>query len=137
MFVEQLAKDPRPWPELQVQAIRQAANAKNLTPKCILEPLPAGEAVVRALPVNDPNAGVGDEWCPVHECRTTQRNDGERLCCWQDRMLDNPTRPRPVAAAFRDAVPAPAGLRERVAASLSNASRAVPGVVKKQEAEQG
>jgi hypothetical protein len=91
-----------------------------LTPKALLEPLPA-EAVVRALP-SPPRHD--DPECPERDCRSTVRDvNGECVGCKQIAAMDNPKPLRPVAAPFRPACPAPAGLRERVAAALPNASR--------------
>lgn len=120
-FIDQLATDPRPAIVLWQQVVTRAADPRSLTPKALLEPLPT-EAVIRALPAdpppNSPTAGVGTVWCATHLCNTTLRPDGERACCYFDRMeTASPSPVRPVVASFRGAVPPPVDFRQRVQAA--------------------
>lgn len=128
-FVEQLARDPRPWPELQVQAIRQAANAKNLTPKCILDPLPV-EATVRTITPTPPRHD--DPECPTHG-GTIHDDQGVYACCKFDH---DPTPPAYLRCGVSDG-PSDAA-RELIETRLGPRRRAreMAGSVE-QEAEQG
>lgn len=117
-----LAADPRPWPELLVQAFGQAGIAANRTPECILWPLPVAPApsVIREAPRHD------DPACG--KCGSTVvRNDGSCHGCWLNAREDGTTAPKPVSPspAVRRTGPPPAGLtyRELRAARAKEAAK--------------
>lgn len=101
--VEKLATDPRPWPELEVQAIARSADFAQATPACLLRPLTTPPPLI-----SPPK--VVTVWCETHLVDARLRPDGERACCWADTA-----EPVPVARRSR---PAPPGIREQVAGSL-------------------
>lgn len=105
-----LAADPRPWPELLVQAFGQAGIAANRTPECILWPLPV-EAVVRTITPprhDDPACG---------KCGSqVVRSDGSCHGCWLNAREDGTTAPKPVSPApsVRRCGPPPPEIKDRI-----------------------
>lgn len=75
-FIDQLATDPRPAMVLWQQVVTRAADPRSLTPKALLDPLPA-EAVVRRLPEPPRH---DDPACLEHG-GTIRNADGAFVCC--------------------------------------------------------
>lgn len=95
-------------------AIAAARNPQNRGPATMLAEQP--EAVVWTITPTPPRHD--DPPCPVRDCGSTLRDvNGECVGCKQNAAMDNPPPVRPVAAPFRDAVPAPANFRQMVEAA--------------------
>lgn len=112
-FVAQLASDARPWPLLVDQALKQAANVKNLTPKCILEPLSTAAPATVPVVASRPPAHDDPE-CVVHG-GTAKTVHGGYVCCAQAAAE---TSPRPVSPApvSRRCGPPPADVKAQIEA---------------------
>src|SRR5690242_21427625 len=88
--VATVGADSRPWPALVRQLAVRCGEAKWRTPAGLLEPLTdavpqGGQGISSAVSM------LQEKREPCDKCGSTQqRNDGECLGCWQNRVLDGP-----------------------------------------------
>lgn len=133
-FIDKMLTDPRPAKVLAVQIISRSLEAKWDTPRGLLEPLTDEPATVQSGFVS--RAPEDRPVCEIHGS-DLYANDGQFLCCWQEKRGLNGSSERVVVErTAEDGGYVPAEARELIEASIgprAEAKRQAGSVVSGQE----